>query len=347
MKKQKFIYQILSILFVLKYIHTCFQQTNHLNYLFLNNTSQIKIPLIPYDCFYCQIASYVDIQLIDEEYSFNRTIQHIKIYLKNFEIEDSSYICLKQICPIIVEYGSDRIILNITTELFSHVFLSLMYFNQTNLCSIQTRFAIFSLEKSFICTKQVYNHPRLAIQIFGQLKIYDCQAEIFYENIYKKNLKFFRNNIQINYEHIQLKSSDNICEYLFENKYNLSLIHTNELLTMIKIYPFSNSWYKDIQTIGPCQTKILQYEEMFFTNNIGNIRDVYIEKGQTIQIQCKRFYFDFDFNDFLYKGPIDGSQKYLKYIWYYQRYQPKYQISTNRTIILNNITEQMQGLNSG
>jgi len=48
---------------------------------------------------------------------------------------------------------------------------------------------------------------------------------------------------------------------------------------------------------------------------------------------------------FCYLGPIDGSEKYLKYIWYYQRYQPKYQISNNRTIVLNNITEQMQGLN--
>ncbi|CAF4917357.1 unnamed protein product, partial [Rotaria sp. Silwood1] len=41
--------------------------------------------------------------------------------------------------------------------------------------------------------------------------------------------------------------------------------------------------------------------------------------------------------------PIDGSKEYLKYVWYYQRYQPKYQISNNRTILLSNITEQMQG----
>ncbi len=45
-----------------------------------------------------------------------------------------------------------------------------------------------------------------------------------------------------------------------------------------------------------------------------------------------------------YLGPIDGSKEYLKYIWYYQRYQPKYQISKTRTIILHNITQQMQGL---
>lgn len=50
--------------------------------------------------------------------------------------------------------------------------------------------------------------------------------------------------------------------------------------------------------------------------------------------------------DFLHLtlGPIDGSKTYLKYFWYYERYQPKYQISNHRTIVLNNITESMQGL---
>lgn len=42
-------------------------------------------------------------------------------------------------------------------------------------------------------------------------------------------------------------------------------------------------------------------------------------------------------------GPIDGSEEYLKYTWYYQRYQPKYEISHNRTIVFTNITDQMQG----
>ena len=42
-------------------------------------------------------------------------------------------------------------------------------------------------------------------------------------------------------------------------------------------------------------------------------------------------------------GPIDGSKEFLKYVWYYQRYQPKYQISNKRTILLSNITEKMQG----
>lgn len=39
-------------------------------------------------------------------------------------------------------------------------------------------------------------------------------------------------------------------------------------------------------------------------------------------------------------GPIDGSEDYLKYTWYYQ---PRYQISNDRVISLVNITEQMQG----
>src|ERR1700722_11976979 len=105
----------------------------------------------------------IDIQLIDEQFNNNRTIQRIKIFLKNFEIEDSSYVCLINICPIIVEYGSDSILLNITSSLFSHVFLSFIYLNKSNysvLCSIQTRFAIFSLNKSLTCTKEIYLHPR-------------------------------------------------------------------------------------------------------------------------------------------------------------------------------------------
>src|ERR1700722_1665251 len=107
----------------------------------------------------------IDIQLIDEQFNNNRTIQRIKIFLKNFEIEDSSYICLINHCPIHVEYGSDSIILNITSSLFSHVFLSFTYSNNSILCTIQTRFGIYLLNKSLTCTKQIYLHPRLNIQI--------------------------------------------------------------------------------------------------------------------------------------------------------------------------------------
>jgi len=51
------------LLFILKFNNaykTCFKQSNHINYLFLNDMSQIKIPLIPFDCLYCQSAYQVN-----------------------------------------------------------------------------------------------------------------------------------------------------------------------------------------------------------------------------------------------------------------------------------------------
>ncbi|CAF1205708.1 unnamed protein product [Rotaria sordida] len=296
--------------------------------------SQIKIPLLPLDCIHCQSAYQIDIQLIDEQFFGNRTIQRIKIFLKNFEIEDSSYICLINICPIIVEYGSDTILLNITSSLFSHVFLSFIYLNSYNysiICSIQTRFAIFSLNQFLTCTEKIYLHPRLNIQILRQLLIYDCRAYLFEENIYQTSIKFYQKNFLTNNQQItKIKSSGKTCEYILENIIyinNISLIQTNVLFTTINLYSFYNPWKKDIQILGTCQTKLIPYREMFFTNDIIHIRNIIIEQGQTIQIHC----------------PIDGSKEYLKYVWYYQRYQPKYQISNNRTILLSNITEQMQG----
>ncbi|CAF3444317.1 unnamed protein product [Rotaria sp. Silwood1] len=327
------IYNILFILILTSAYQNCFEQLNHINYLFLNDMSQIKIPLLPLDCIHCQSAYQVDIQLIDEQFFGNRTIQRIKIFLKNFEIEDSSYICLINICPIIVEYGSDSILLNITSSLFSHVFLSFIYLNSYNysiICSIQTRFAIFSLDKFLTCTEKIYLHPRLNIQILGQLLIYDCRAYLFEENIYQINIKFNQKNFLTNNQITRIKSSGKTCEYILENIIyinNISLIQTNELFIIINLYSFSNPWKKDIQILGTCQTKFISYREMFFTNDIIHIRNINVEQGQTIQIHC----------------PIDGSKEYLKYVWYYQRYQPKYQISNNRTILLSNITEQMQG----
>ena len=134
---------ICSMFFLLEFNRAdkpCFEQSNEVNYLFLNEEiSRIKIPLLPLDCLHCQSAYQVcrsiesmtecdffqvEIQLIEEQAHINRTIQRIKIFLKNFEIEDSSYICLRNTCPILVEHGSDFIGLNITSSLFSHVFLS-------------------------------------------------------------------------------------------------------------------------------------------------------------------------------------------------------------------------------
>ncbi|CAF2436916.1 unnamed protein product [Rotaria sp. Silwood2] len=288
---------VLFILVLTSAHKNCFEESNHINYLFLNDMSQIKIPLLPLDCIYCQSAYQVDIQLIDEQFFGNRTIQRIKIFLKNFEIEDLSYICLINICPIIVEYGSNSIQLNITSSLFSHVFLSFIYLNSYNysiICSIQTRFAIYSLNQFLICTEKIYLHPRLNIQIIGQLLIYDCRAYLFEENIYQTSIKFHRKNFPSNNQITKIKSSGKTCEYILENVIyinNISLIQTNELLTTINLYSFYNPWKKDIQILGTCQTKFIPYREMFFTNDIIHIRNIIIEKGQTIQIHCKEFFF--------------------------------------------------------
>jgi len=316
------IYQFIFIcylLLILKYNNaykTCFKESNQQNYLFLNDMSQIKIPLLPLDCLYCQSAYQVnlfffffyrinfqvDIQLIDEQFYINRTIQRIKINLKNFEIEDTSYICLINNCPILVEYGSDSIILNITSSLFSHVFLSFIYLNKLNysiLCSIQTRFSIFSLNKSLICTNKIYLHPHFNIQILGQLIIYDCRAYLFEENIYQTSIKFHQMNFLTNNQRTIMKSLEKPCEYILENTNNISSIQTNELSTIITIFPFYNPWKQDIQTLGPCQTKIIPYRDMFFTNDAVNIRNIYIKQGQTIQIKCNDFIL-FNFNLFIF-----------------------------------------------
>ncbi|CAF0788805.1 unnamed protein product [Didymodactylos carnosus] len=43
-------------------------------------------------------------------------------------------------------------------------------------------------------------------------------------------------------------------------------------------------------------------------------------------------------------SPIDGDRYYLLYSWYYNRIQPKFQITKSRTFFIYNITEQMQGI---
>lgn len=51
--------------FILKLTNTyktCFEESNHINYLFLNTMSQIKIPLIPLDCLLCRSAYQVNIE---------------------------------------------------------------------------------------------------------------------------------------------------------------------------------------------------------------------------------------------------------------------------------------------
>jgi hypothetical protein len=169
----------------------------------------------------------------------------------------------------------------------------LIYLNQSNysiICSIQTRFAIYSLNKSLTCTEQIYLHPRFNLQIKGQVFISDCRAFQFEQNIYQKSVQFHRTNFLPDNQLTIMKSSETTCEYILENTNylnNISFIQTKELSTTITIVPLFNPWKKDIQILGPCRTKLIPYREMFFTEDIGNIRNIHIEQGQTIQIKCK------------------------------------------------------------
>lgn len=229
--------------------------------------------------------------------SGNRTIQRIKIFLKNFEIEDSSYVCLRNLCPIQVDHGSDSILINILSSFLSHVFLSFNYFHYSHpsiVCSLTTRFAIYSLEQSFTCTKRIFLHPRLHIPIQGRFTLYDCRASSFEQTVYQKSVQFHRKDFfATNNQLTLMKSSDKPCEYILENTVyldNVSSIQTKELLTTVTIYPLNNPWNRTIQTFEPCQTSIVPYREMFFTTDVNRIRDIQIEQGQTIQIHCKEIF---------------------------------------------------------
>jgi hypothetical protein len=166
----------------------------------------------------------------------------------------------------------------------------MIYFNHSNRCSIQTRFAIFSFNQSLTCTEEIYLHPRLNIPIIGRFRFSDCRAYLFENNIYQTSIQFHQYNFFTNHLQTLMKSSEKSCEYIIEitNYFiNNSLIQTNELSNIIMIFPFYNPWKKDLQTLGPCRTKIIHYREMIFTADINNIRNIYIEQGQTIRIECK------------------------------------------------------------
>lgn len=219
----------------------------------------------------------------------------MKILLKNFEIEDTSYICLIKTCPIIVEYGSDSILLNITSLLFSHVFLSMIYSKDDThsiLCSIHTRFALLSSNPSLTCTEKIYLHPRKTSLIVAQIRIYDCRADIFEKSIYQNAIQFQHTNIPVANQTVTIKASESPCEYLFQSIAslpNMTSLQTDELLTKVTIYPLFNPWNKDLQVFDACRTKLIAYQEMSFTDDIVGIRNIYIEPGETIQMRCRQF----------------------------------------------------------
>ena len=219
----------------------------------------------------------------------------MKILLKNFEIEDTSYICLIKTCPIIVEYGSDSILLNITSPLFSHVFLSMIYLKDDSrsiLCSIYTRFALIPSNSPLTCTEKIHLHPRKTSLIFAQIRIYDCRADTFKNDIYQNSIQFQHMSIPVVNQTSTMKIAENPCEYLFQSIAflpTMTSIQTDELFSKVTIYPLLNSWNRDLQTLDECRTKLIPYREMSFTDDIVGIRDIYSEPGETIQIRCTKF----------------------------------------------------------
>jgi len=78
-------------LFTIKLIHTyktCFEESNHINYLFLNSMSQMKIPLIPSDCLLCQSAYQVSV--MDNK---TETFEHFRLI---YNLLTNNYLVIEQ-----------------------------------------------------------------------------------------------------------------------------------------------------------------------------------------------------------------------------------------------------------
>ena len=90
----------------------------------------------------------------------------------------------------------------------------------------------------------------------------------------------------------KLQTSSHTCEYILENRIHFNNTHTliqmkDELVTRIILVSLYNPWTNDNHhLLEICHTKLIPYREMFFTDDINNIRNIIIEIGQTIQIQC-------------------------------------------------------------
>ena len=240
-----------------------------------------------------RILIQVDIQLIEEQPLGNRTVQRLKIFLKNFEIEDSTYICLISSCPIHVQYGSDSILLNVTGTSLSHRFLSMSYLPShpaVVLCTIQTRFAIVSLQSSLTCTERIYIHPRFDSLISGQVRVDDCRTHQFEQQIYQPSLRFHRTHLPMKSHRITVRPSDQPCQYTIENIHHLDhrfvWKQLDYVLTTVTLLPLFNPWKDESIVLGPCRTALVPFKEMYFTEDIVHVRNVHTEPGRTVTIRC-------------------------------------------------------------
>jgi hypothetical protein len=221
-------------------------------------------------------------------------VQRLAILLKNFDIDDSSYICLIHACPILVEYGSDSLRLNVTSALLSHSLLSLTYFHHRNgsiVCTIQTRFAVFSSARSLTCTDRIYLHPRYANQLSAAWSLHDCRAHAFEQAIYRSSVQFHQRHVLSEDSVTTMRSSaDQPCHYTVDRTSSLryqSLLHLDHLLTTVTLLSRHNPWRDEVVTLGPCRTSLLPFTEMVFTDDIVSVRNVHVEQKQTIQVHCE------------------------------------------------------------
>ena len=221
-------------------------------------------------------------------------MQRLAILLKNFDIDDSSYICLIHACPILAEYGSDSIRLNVTSALLSHSLLSLTYVNLRNgsiVRTIQTRFAVFSSARSLTCTDRIYLHPRYANQLAAAWSLHDCQAHAFEHAIYRPSVQFHQRHVPSEDSVTTMKSSPaHPCHYTIDRTSSLryhELLHLDQLLTTVTLLSRHNPWKDEVFTFGPCRTTLIPFTEMVFTDDIVSVRNVHVEQKQTIQVQCE------------------------------------------------------------
>lgn len=239
----------------------------------------------------------VEIELIDEQSLINRTIQRLTIFLNNFEIDDTTYICLIDSCPIHVEYGSDSFRLNVTTTLLSHSFLSFTYFqSSTSLCSLQNRFAVIRSKTTLICTERIHLHPKFKSQHSAKVFISDCRAEKFEDSIYRTAISFVRPQLLIPSASsiFTVRPSNETCQVVVENRLvfdGFPLFEQMEhFFTTVTLISPSFPWKIESISLESCRTELIPFQDMFFTDDILHLRTLHLEQGQSISIRCKNLF---------------------------------------------------------
>jgi hypothetical protein len=234
-------------------------------------------------------------EFIDEQTLGNRTLQRLRILLNNFDVDDSTYVCLISSCPILVEQANDTYRLNVTLASFSHGFLSVIYrsFDDAFLsCTIQTRFImVTSNTSSLTCTRQVYLHPHYINYVSSEILLDNCRLRSAIDRLqieFHRSYKLTNNN-----EHnLTITSSNRTCQWLVKHIGMIPLRMTHEHIDHVWTTATLMSitwhvWPLTTMTFEPCRTQLIQFRKMFFTDDIARLRRIHIEQERTIEIQCK------------------------------------------------------------